>query len=623
MLYSVRTPPPLYVLASIALVVACLYWARVVMIPVALAILLTFLLNPIVDALQDRGIPRVPAVILIVILVFSLLGGFGWVVTRQVTMLANELPQHTHNLKQKIADLRGMAKSRVVEKIRQTVQEVLDELHKGETPRRGNSSEPTAEKPVPVVVQGPSVLWQLPSLLEPLASAGLVIVLLIFMLIQYTDLRHRLIRLVGYGRLPIATKALDEVGQRISRYLLMQSIINSSFGTAVGLGLFLIGVPYATLWGFLAAILRFIPYVGPTVAAVLPSALSLAVFPGWLQPVLVVGLILVVELVTNSILEPLLYGQTAGVSEVALMVAIAFWTWLWGPVGLLLATPMTVCLAVLGKYVPQLEFISILMGDEPALETHTRYYQRLLAKDHDEAADIVEEYAKTHTLEEVYDDILVPALSAAKQDGERDTLEPEDMHFIVQATRAIIEDMGMHQLETLTPAAPTSASSADAAGAVTPPKMRILGCPAHDEADELALLMFRQLLDPTRYEVEIASVEMLTAEVVSLVEQQGVGLICIAALPPVAMAPIRYLCKRLRARFPELKIVIGRWGFTEDSEANRALLLSVGVDEVGVTLRESRNQVMQLSELSPSPDPEAATTSVPERVPPEASAAPR
>jgi AI-2E family transporter/B12 binding domain len=474
-----------------------------------------------------------------------------------------------------------------------------------------------------VVVQGPSILWRLPSLLEPLASAGLVIVLVIFMLIQYTDLRHRLIRLVGYGRLPIATKALDEIGQRISRYLLMQSIINGSFGSAVGLGLFVIGVPYATLWGFLAAILRFIPYVGPTVAAILPSALSLAVFPGWLQPVLVVGLILVVELVTNSILEPLLYGQTAGVSEVALMVAIAFWTWLWGPVGLLLATPMTVCLAVLGKYVPQLEFISILMGDEPALETHTHYYQRLLAKDHDEAAEIVEEYAKTHALEEVYDDILVPALSAVKQDRERDSLEAEDMHFIVQATRAIIEDMGMHQLETLTPAAPPSTSSADEAGAVTPPKIRILGCPAHDEIDELALLMFRQLLDPTRYELKIASAEMLTAEVVSLVEQQGMGLICIAALPPVATAPIRYLCKRLRARFPELKIVIGRWGFAEDSEANRALLLSVGVDEVGMTLSESRNQVMQLSELSPSGDPEAATTSVRERVPPEASATPR
>jgi predicted PurR-regulated permease PerM len=623
MLYSARKPPLLYVLASLALVVACLYWARMVMIPVALAILLTFLLHPIVDALQNRRIPRVPAAILVVILAFSLMGGIGWIVARQVTMLANELPQHTDNLKRKIADLRGISKGGVIAKLQQTVQELLEELYKGEAPPRENPSEPTLEKPVPVVVQPPSVLWQLPSLLEPLASAGLVIVLVMFMLIQYTDLRHRLIRLAGYGRLPIATKALDEVGQRISRYLLVQSIINGSFGSAVGLGLFFIGVPYATLWGFLAAVLRFIPYVGPTVAAILPSALSLAVFPGWLQPVLVVGLILVVELVTNSVMEPRLYGQTAGVSEVALMVAIAFWTWLWGPVGLLLATPMTVCLAVLGKYVPQLEFIGILMGDEPALETHARYYQRLLAKDHDEAAKIVEEYAKTHTLEEVYDDILVPALTAAKQDREQDSLEPEDMHFIMQATRAIIDDLAMHQSQTSPPVAMASGPAVDEAGTVTQPKIRIVGCPAHDEADELALLMLRQLLDPTRYELEIASAEMLTGEVVSLVEQQHVGLICIAALPPEAMAPIRYLCKRLRARFPELKIVIGRWGFTGDSEANRALLLSGCIDEVGMTLSESRNQVMQLSELSLSHDPQAATTSAAERVPPEASTAPR
>jgi predicted PurR-regulated permease PerM len=608
MLYSARKPPLLYLLASLALVVACLYWARLVMIPLALAILLTFLLNPIVDALQNHRIPRVPAAALVMILAFSLMGGIGWIVARQVTLLANELPQHTDNLKRKVADIRGISKGGVIAKLQQTVQEILDELHRGEAPPRQNPSEPAPEKPVPVVVQPPSVLWQLPSLLEPLASAGLAIVLVIFMLIQYTDLRQRLIRLVGYGRLPMATKALDEVGQRISRYLLMQSIINGSFGSVVGLGLFFIGVPYATLWGFLAAVLRFIPYVGPTVAAIFPSALSLAVFPGWLQPVLVVALILAVELVINSLMEPRLYGQSAGVSEVALMVAIAFWTWLWGPVGLLLATPVTVCLAVLGKYVPQLEFIGILMADEPALETHARYYQRLLAKDHDEAAEIVEEYAKTHTLEEVYDDILVPALTAAKQDREEDTLEPEDIPFILQATRAIIDDLAMHQSQTSPP--------------VSRPKIRIVGCPAHDEADELALLMLQQLLDPTRYELEIASAEMLTAEVVSLVQQQHVGLICIAALPPEAMAPIRYLCKRLRSRFPELKIVIGRWGFTGDSEANRALLLSGCIDEVGMTLSESRNQVMQLSELSPSPDPQAATTSAEERVPPEASTAP-
>jgi predicted PurR-regulated permease PerM len=230
-----------------------------------------------------------------------------------------------------------------------------------------------AEKPVPVVVQPPSLLSQLPTILEPLASAGLVIALVIFMLLERGDMRNRLIRLIGYGRLTLTTKALDEAGQRISRYLLMHSLVNGSHGVALGCGLFLIGLPYALLWGVLAAVLRFIPYIGPAVSALFPAALSLAAFPGWEQPLLVIGLIAGLELLSNMFMEPLLYGRTAGVSEVALMVAIAFWTWLWGPIGLLLATPLTVSLGVLGRYVPQLEFLGVLLSDDPVLEPHMGY----------------------------------------------------------------------------------------------------------------------------------------------------------------------------------------------------------------------------------------------------------
>ena len=270
------------------------------------------------------------------------------------------------------------------------------------------------------------------------------------MLIRYADLRARILYLAGHHRLTIATKALDEAGHRISRYLLMQSIINGSFGIAAGLGFFLIGVPYAILWGFLTAVLRFIPYVGPTIAAVLPSALSLAVFPGWGQPLLVIGLILLLELASNMIMEPLLYGQSAGVSEVALLVAVAFWTWLWGAVGLILATPMTVCIGVLGKYIPQLEFIGVLLGDEPVMEFPTNYYQRLVAKDQDESAALVEDYLETHPLEAIYDDVLIPALKAAKRDRQLGTLTDEDVHFIIQATQSIVEDLSMRQPQPVT-----------------------------------------------------------------------------------------------------------------------------------------------------------------------------
>jgi predicted PurR-regulated permease PerM len=575
----VENPSLLYLLGSLVLIIACLYWAKAVLMPIALAVLLTFLLNPVVSALQSRGLPRTPAVLVVVVLVFSLIGGIVWTVTRQFAMLAYELPRYQQNLKDKVGDLRDLGQNSVVERVLMTIKEVTNELQRARRPLSGPqasgepkvvpNSEPQAagepeatrtqdpEKPVPVVVQTPSVLWQLPSVLESLATAGLVIILVIFMLIRYADLRGRLLYLAGRNRLTIATKALDEAGHRISRYLLMQSIINGSFGMAVGLGFFLLGVPYAILWGFLAAVLRFIPYVGPPIAAVLPSALSLAVFPGWVQPILVIGLILVLELASNMIMEPLLYGQSAGVSEVALLVAVAFWTWLWGAVGLVLATPLTVCIGVLGKYIPQIEFIGVLLGDEPVMESPTSYYQRLIAQDQDEAAALVDEYLETHALDTLYDDVLIPALNSAKRDRDLGTLTEEDLQFIIQATRAIVEDLAVRQPQLLTSSATTAIpSAADTAVMTSPPPM--LGCPAYDAIDELALLMLQQLLDPTRYTMAVSSSEMLTAEVLSMVEQQQIRLICIAALPPGALAPIRYLCKRLRARgcglaFPTVK----------------------------------------------------------------------
>jgi predicted PurR-regulated permease PerM len=615
----VRDPYPLYVLSGLVLIIACLYWAKAVLLPVALAILLTFLLNPVVSALQRRGLPRMPAVLLVVVLVFSIVGSIGWTVTKQLVMLADDLPRYQQNLTQKISDLHGLGKSAVVERVRTTIKDIAGELQRSKPP--ASATQPggppaetpneEAEKPVPVVVQTPSVLWQLPSLLESLATAGLVIVLVIFMLIRYADLRSRLLHLAGYGRLTMATKALDEAGHRISRYLLMQSIINGSFGLAAGLGFFMIGLPYAILWGFLAAVLRFIPYVGPAIAGILPSALSLAVFPGWVEPFLVIGLIVLLELASNMVMEPLLYGQSAGVSEVALLVAVAFWTWLWGPVGLVLATPLTVCLGVLGKYIPQMEFVGVLLSDEPVMESSTNYYQRLVAHDEDEAAALVDEYLETHALEALYDEVLIPALNAAKRDRELGTLTEEDVQFIMRATRAIVEDLGTRQPQAST-ASRTSPEASIKAPAVTP-LPQILGCPAQDAADELALLMLQQLFDPTQYKVEIISAEMLTAEVLSVVEQQAVAVICIAALPPGALAPTRYLCKRLRARFPECRIVVGRWGLQEDSDKSEVVLREAGADEVGTTLQETRNQVLHLSQLRSNCGSQLSSLSAPER----------
>jgi predicted PurR-regulated permease PerM len=588
---------PYLIGASVLPIVATLYWGKAVLIPVALAAILTFLLSPVVGLLERIGLGRirfgrVVAVILVVVLVFSVVGGIGWVIAQQIVTLGQELPQYKGNLKQKIADFRGAGRGGGLEKIQSAAKEVMGELQKEDTPQK------TASKPVPVVVQSPPTwLWQVPSLLEGLATTGLVMVLVIFMLIERQDMRNRLIRLIGHRRIAVTTKALDEAGERMSRYILMQTIINVTYGAAIGVGLFLIGVPYAALWGFLAFAVRFIPYIGPFIGAAAPIALSLAVFTGWQRPLLTIGLFVAVELLSNMVMEPLLYGQTAGVSQVALLVAIAFWTWLWGPIGLLLATPLTVCVVVLGKYVPALGFITVLVGDEPVLERDVRYYQRLLARDPVEASNIVDAYFEEHPADQVYDSVLVPALSHTKRDREHERVTEDDAQFVYQATREIVDDVAARRLLQESTAPERDADSEVGKGSkvrrTSDDAVRVLGCPAQDEADELALAMFCQVLDPLKCAIEASSAHRLSSEVVSLVAEKNPAVLCIAALAPEGLAQTRYLCKRLRTRFPTLQILVGRWGAGEEIEDDRPLLLAAGADAVGTTLLESRNQLLE------------------------------
>ena len=566
----------------VALVVVGLYWLQAVLIPLALAVLLTFLLSPVVGTLQRRGLGRVPSVLVTVLLALSILGVIGWTLTRQLVTLADELPQYSLNVHQRIADLHGASQGGSMEKVQQAVEDVVGELQK--TGKGG-----PGPKPLAVVLEPPSILAHLPTLLQALASAGVVTVLMIFMLLERRELRDRVILLIGYRRMTATTRALDEAGARISRYLLMQSIINGSFGVAVGLGLFLIGVPYAVTWGCLAAALRFIPYLGAFVALLLPLALSLAVFPGWLQPALVVGLFLVLELITGWVMEPWLYGQSAGVSPVALLIALTFWTWLWGPVGLLMATPLTVCLIVLGKHLPALRSIVVLMGDRPVIEAKARYYQRLLARDQDEAIDIVEACVNTDGRESVYDAVLLPALYYAKQDRDRGLLSEDDAQFVGQATREI--------LDVLAHDAPVSSVRDSGDLSVNDPgdtPVRILGCPARDEADAVALEMVRHLLDPARYRIEVSGTGMLTAEVVAWVGLHRPALLCIGAVAPGGLSQARHLCKRLRSQYPELKIVIGRWGLHDEKEPDREHLLAAGADYVETTVLATQRALAQV-----------------------------
>jgi predicted PurR-regulated permease PerM len=597
----VAKPTSLIVLGGFVLVVACLYWAQAVLIPVALAIFLTFLLGPLVSALQQKGFGRVPGVAVVILLTLVVLTSIGWVATAQVKSLAAELPAYRHNIREKIRYLRGIGKDGALENIQKTVEEVEEEMEREE--RSSN-----AKKQPPVVVQAePS--WRslyLGPLVKPIASAGLVFGLLIFMLAQREELRNRLIRLVGYRHLTITTKALDEAGRRISSYLLMQITINGCFGLIIGVTLFLIGLPYAFLWGLLSVPLLFIPLIGFWAAVAMPTILSLGVFTGWWWPLVVIGLFLGLKTIINMLLEPLLYGKSVGVSPVPLLMMIAFWTWLWGPVGLILATPLTVCLVVFSKHVPALEFVGVLLSDEPVIEPKITYYQRLLAMDQDEAMNIVEDYLKKNPREQLYDAVLVPALSYAKRDRRRNLITEDEEQFIFSSSREILEYVANFDLRDL---------GLSKSGAQSPPaenyfqKLRILGCPAHDESDEIALLMLRQMLDPARYEVEVISARALASEMTAIVAERAAPLVCVSVLPSGGLAQARYVCKRLRALLPSIKIVVGQWVLPEEADETPNSLLSAGADRVGTTLLQTCDQIMTLRQFisdrdtSPSPGP--------------------
>ena len=351
--------------------------------------------------------------------------------------LAQDLPRYRVNILPKIADVRGAGKGGSVEKLQETIEEIKTDLGKSDVPTG------TLSRPVVVTseqVSGFSGFAWLGPMVGPLGTAGLVLAMVIFMLLERRALRDRLIGLIGHGQLAITTKAFDEAGTRVSRQLLMQSLVNLVYGIAAGVGLYFLGVPYPLVWAVLAAVLRFIPYVGPVLGAGAPILVSLAATDGWIGPLFVVGLFVVLELFTNLVLETVLYAGAAGVSPVALLASVAFWTWLWGPLGLLMATPLTVCLVVLGKHVPGLEFVGTLLADTPALAAEYGYYQRLLARDQSEAADLIERYIKTESPRSVYDALLLPALNYAERDRLEQRLSPDEETAVLDATRELLSD---------------------------------------------------------------------------------------------------------------------------------------------------------------------------------------
>jgi predicted PurR-regulated permease PerM len=577
-----RAARPWLMFTGGVLVVAVLYLAQAVLVPVALAVLLAFLLTPIVVALQRR-IGRVAAVLTTVVVTFGALCFAGWIVTQQLGSLVQELPAYRHNIHQKIQDVRGAGKGGSVEALQKTVEDIEQQMG---TTTPGESRAPgTPAKPLVVRPEQVSGLWSFPAVvgpfLAPLSTAGLVFALVIFILLEREELRNRLIRIFGHGRLVTTTKAFDEAGRRVSRYLLTQSLVNLVYAVCVAIALFAIGVPYASLWAALGGALRFIPYVGPIVGAAAPFVISLAALEGWARPAMVFGSFVVIELFTNLVLEAVLYAGAIGVSQVALLVAVAFWSWLWGPLGLLLATPLTVCLVVMGKYVPGLEFVSLMLSDEPVLPTDVSYYQRLLAGDHAEASELIERHLAGDAPESVYDDVMLPALSYAERDRIEGRLEAEEERAVIEATGELLAETLDLSGRGLTP------SSGG--------KVDVLGLAAAGTPDALALRMLAQLLQATPVVLDVRDRATLSADVLEAVKLGRYRAVCIADIPPSGPSRSRYVVKRLRALAPDLPIVVGRWAPDELADENGDTLTAVGATHVASRLLDTRLQLLRLA----------------------------
>lgn len=587
-------------------IVAALYFTREILIPLAFALTLTFLLTPAVTFLEKLRMGRVLPVILTVLVSVVASGGITWVIANQLVDVASRLPEYRHNIDAKIEALRNRGNG-PLGRAADSAKEIGRLLSSPDfplaaaTPPAQNQKQRNAPRPpgLPVPVQivqtRTSGLADLPDLvkpfLAPLGRAGIILIFTVFMLVKREDLRNRLLRLVGLSQLNMMTQALDDAAQRVSRYLFMQFLVNAGFGTLFAIGLYFIGVPNPMLWGVLAGILRIVPYVGTLFAAILPIILSLAVFDGWLPPLLVFLLFAGLELIIGNFVEPWLYGAHTGISSLALLVTAVFWTVLWGPAGLILSTPLTVCVVVLGRYFPQLSFLHILLGDEQALDAEAQLYQRLLARDQAEARTVVDSFLKGKPLIELYDSVLIPALSLAEQDRHNGTIDTTHEEFLFLSINEMIAEFAeYHPVLSLpeeegAPRGPSPASHFSG---------RILCLPANDQADEITAAMLAQLLEQRGYGALSFPHGTSPLETLALLDPGPDDVICISALPPYAFAPARMICQQMRGRFPTIKLVAGVWGFKGDAEKAKARFERNQPDRLLTSLAQALEQIEEL-----------------------------
>ncbi len=580
---SAKTLSRLWFLLVGMVTITVLYLAKVLFLPLAFAILFAFLLSPLVSLLERLRMSRAVASVLVIVSFAILLGTAGWMLFTQLVDVTNDLPTYTDNIENKMAAIHSPSDS-AFSRAQQEVEKLGEELgaaNMGAVPEANASDAKGAKKPLGSSPQRPvqvrevarptGRLDQLGGVLEPLTTAFLSVVFTFFVLLQREDLRNRLIRLSGDRNLTVMTQAMHDASLRISRYFLMQLAVNVVYGLAFATVLYFIGLPHPVLFGTMAGVGRFVPFIGPPLAAMVPTVLSLAVFHGWGQSLLIVGTFVLLEVITANFAEPRIYGRHTGLSALAILVAAAFWTLIWGPVGLILSVPLTVCLVVIGRHVPSLEFLTVMLGDKPAIPPWTCLYQRLLARDEREAGEILETSLQNRSLEEAYDEVLIPALVLSEEDRLNGDLEDGTVSYIRHAARELIDEVGFRE----NPEASRNAKEGVADGERTDDidssmeedaPLRVMCVPVRDEVDELAAAMLSQSLAGGRVEAFTTPVRRMS-EVLQSVAAERPDIVFLSGLPPFGISRSQRMYRTLRARHPQLRIMVGIWSFPGDANA--------------------------------------------------------
>ncbi|ERI12628.1 AI-2E family transporter [Brucella intermedia] len=606
-------PPRLPTLAAMAVAVAILYFAKDVFLPLAIAVLLTFALAPIVAFLRRAGLPRLFAVITSVAGGFLIVAVFSAVVAFQVSEVAQNVTFYQYNIIEKIRTLKEAGSDNsFFDRLNSFAERIGTEINRPEQKMQALPSDEPEEKPLLVQIFAPRhPVETLRSIIEPLigplATTGLVVVVVIFMLLEREELRDRFIRLVGYGDLHRTTEALQDAGKRVGQYLLTQLVVNVTYGVPLAFGLWILGIPNAALWGMLAIVLRFVPYIGPVIAAILPLFLAFAVAPGWNLLLWTIGLFVVIELLINNVIEPWLYGSRTGLSPLAIIVSAIFWAWLWGPVGLVLSTPLTVCLVVLGRHVPKFEFLEILFGNEPVLDPKERLYQRLLAGDPDEATDNAEEMLEHKYLVEFYGSVAVPALLMAERDRLRGVLTEQQLQIVTESTKTLVANLEQIATEEEGDDEEIAIENPDGDGSKTDLELpsgegrSLLTFGGRRGLDDTAAVMLAQVLAVQGASAEAVAHDALTPARLKALDISGRDTLMICFLDRQAARHARFAVRRLRRLQPAVRVGVVLWHEPNEARSvdREALREEMQADFVACTMIEA--VVEGLSETKPKP----------------------